>query len=450
MIRSGLALVLAISLTALTCPVQAAEPRREQTSKSAEPGTTTGSRFTPMAQQFLEAARAKRDEQLRLQREQEAAAKRRQAQRVAMDMAQQKTKQRQATQRQAQQQVVAARERQLKALYQEGLRLYRAGHYQEAVDQLQKLALLEPGHPLVKSAGQLIARAELKQVERKARVAASSGANVPDAMVSELEKLLTEKRIEQETLLRYAKTAIRDRQYDTAIELLYRVLNQDPTSRQAQVLLEQARMAKLDHEEQRLASEVDIDEQAMMNEVLKAEQLPPDESRRRKPSALPVGGVTADSRAAVLAKLNEPISFDFKEVSLADVLDFVSDAANVSIIPSPRLDLKQQQVSLRVDKLPLEMALKYLMKHQGLAYRIEEGVILIASQEEFASEPLETRVMMLRSGLGPFALETAAIESNPALAMDSLKTLLLPPRRSERSFPRAVKIKMSNYPRKRR
>jgi len=32
----------------------------------------------------------------------------------------------------------------------------------------------------------------------------------------------------------------------------------------------------------------------------------------------------------------------------------------------------------------------------------------------------------------------------------SLKRFILPPRRSERSYPRAVKIKMSNYPRKRR
>src|SRR5204863_2535465 len=32
----------------------------------------------------------------------------------------------------------------------------------------------------------------------------------------------------------------------------------------------------------------------------------------------------------------------------------------------------------------------------------------------------------------------------------ALKTLILPPRRSERRFPRAVKIKMSNYARKRR
>ena len=32
----------------------------------------------------------------------------------------------------------------------------------------------------------------------------------------------------------------------------------------------------------------------------------------------------------------------------------------------------------------------------------------------------------------------------------ALTSLLLPPRRSDRRFPRAVKIKMSNYPRKRR
>jgi hypothetical protein len=33
---------------------------------------------------------------------------------------------------------------------------------------------------------------------------------------------------------------------------------------------------------------------------------------------------------------------------------------------------------------------------------------------------------------------------------DALKTLILPPRRTERSYPRVVKIQMSNYARKRR
>jgi hypothetical protein len=43
-----------------------------------------------------------------------------------------------------------------------------------------------------------------------------------------------------------------------------------------------------------------------------------------------------------------------------------------------------------------------------------------------------------------------AIPSRLRDLSDSLQRYLLPPRRSERSYPRAVKIKMSNYPRKRR
>lgn len=42
-----------------------------------------------------------------------------------------------------------------------------------------------------------------------------------------------------------------------------------------------------------------------------------------------------------------------------------------------------------------------------------------------------------------------AIPANLRRLRDELKRFILPPRRSERSFPRAVKLKMSNYPRKR-
>ena len=43
-----------------------------------------------------------------------------------------------------------------------------------------------------------------------------------------------------------------------------------------------------------------------------------------------------------------------------------------------------------------------------------------------------------------------AIPKNLHNLRKALTGLVLPPRRSERSYPRAVKIKMSNYPRKRR
>jgi type II secretory pathway component GspD/PulD (secretin) len=123
-------------------------------------------------------------------------------------------------------------------------------------------------------------------------------------------------------------------------------------------------------------------------------------------------------------KLQQPISLDFTEVSLSDVVDFIADAANVSIIPSPQLDLKDRRVSLKVNALPLEQALKYLAKSQSLAYKITPDAVLLATAEEFANEPMETRVFFLRSGLGPFALETAAVERNPQLAMEPLKALI--------------------------
>jgi len=48
------------------------------------------------------------------------------------------------------------------------------------------------------------------------------------------------------------------------------------------------------------------------------------------------------------------------------------------------------------------------------------------------------------------ATSPGAIPSRLRDLRDRMKRLLLPPRRSERRYPRAVKIKMSNYPRKRR
>jgi general secretion pathway protein D len=106
------------------------------------------------------------------------------------------------------------------------------------------------------------------------------------------------------------------------------------------------------------------------------------------------------------------------------VLDFISDSASVSIVPSPQLDLKTRRVTMTVKEMPLERAIKYLAKSMALAYRIEQDAVIIAAPEEFTNDPMETRVFFLHNGLGPFALETAALEPNPVLAVESLTKLL--------------------------
>ena len=375
-------------------------------------------------QERLAAEERARQERLEAQRqahmERELEQQRRQAQELAIQAAHEQMQQRAEQQREAVRQLETARERQLKALYQKGQALYQQGSYPEAIETLQKMAVVDPDHPLIKSADRLLAQAELKRFEQRLRASLELPPQARGAVVPELESLLTHKRIEIETLFKYAKIAIRGERYDTALKLLTGVLVQDPSHREAQQLIEQVQMAKLDQERDEVTRRVERDETAMINEVLKAQVVP--ESQQTQ---MQRGLLAPPAPSAIAPQLQEPISFEFNEVALSDVLEFVSDAANISIVPSPALDLKDQLVTLRVKDMPLEQAIKYLVKSLSLAYRVDEDAVLIATAEEFSSEPMETRVFFLHNGLSPFALETAALEPNAAMGMETIQELIL-------------------------
>lgn len=390
----------------------------------------------PLAKQFLQRvhARAAMRQTLEQARRQEsqlrarAAKLRTDAMALALEVAREKANALARREAESQRQLARARERRLKALYTKGLDLYRRGAYEQAIELFQQIPLLDPAHPLVATSQQLIVKAETKLAEKRARLAAQlpqRGTAVGAAKVSELEQALAAKRLEQETTLKHAKLAFKDKRYDQVIELSQRVLAQEPTHEPARKLLHEAELAKLKTEEVDLARRLDLDDQKLVNAVSRAELLTQEAASKPPPASprQPAVGAAAPP-PAVLSRLREPISFDFQEVALSDVLDFLADSANVSIIPSPRVDLKEQRVSLRVDKLPLEMALKYLVKNLGLAYRAEGNVLLIATAEEFDNEPLETRVFFLRSGLGPLALETSAVVPNPHLEMETIQKLI--------------------------
>ncbi len=371
-----------------------------------------------------DALRLMTNAQQQLEERQAAAAKvktrlREQAQDLALKMVREKAKTRAHQEEAARAQVARAREQQLKLLYNRGLRLSRQGDYQAAIEMFQQMVLLEPGHPLVRDAQRLITRAELKQAEARAKVAARLSPGAGQAVVSDLEQQLTAKRIELETVFKYAKIAAKERNHKMAIQLLQRILAQDPLNRPAQQLLEQEQMTQLKEEETRLEQRVHLDEQTMVNEVVNAQRLP-----RTPPAQLTAATAPAGQAPTLSPKLQQPISFEFSDVALSDVLQFIADAANVSLIPSPRLDLKARRVTLKMREVPLELAIKHLARSLALAYRIDEDVIRIASAEEFDAEPLQTRVFFLRSGLSPFTLETAAVAPNPALETESIKGLI--------------------------
>ncbi|MBI3011357.1 MAG: hypothetical protein HYY58_02560, partial [Candidatus Omnitrophica bacterium] len=406
------------------CAAASSEPSAQQDAR-ADPQPQAGEEakrpLTPMAQQYLEAAKARLEAERAAQAQRERARQREQAQQLAIQISREKLKQQAAQEREAQRQVRLARERQLKTLYQKALSLYQRGAYPEAAETLQQMVVLDPAHPLVKAADRLIERAELKHFEQRLRASAKLPPQAGGANVSGLEQLLAQKRMELETVLKYAKSELQAERYDAAEKLLTAILVQDPSQRQAQQLLEQVQQARLKEERVRLTRSVERDEEAMVNEVMRAQVLP---DGTQHSSAAAAQQLTQAPRELLSAKLTQPVSFHFRDVPLSDVIEFISDAANLSIIPSPRLDLTARRVSLTVNDLPLEQAVKYLARSLSLAYRVEPDAILIAAPEEFSSEPLETRVFFLRNGLGPFALATSAVEPNPALAMESITHLI--------------------------
>jgi len=354
-----------------------------------------------------------------------------QAQSLADSFAREKAQALAKREAEAQAQVARAREQQLKHLYNRGRDAYRQGAFQEAVDLLQQLAVLDPEHPLVRDAQRLITRAEMKQAEERARLAARISAPARASVITELEQQLTAQRIEVDTIMQYAKIAVKEGNHEMAIELLQRVLAKDPLHKPARKMLEREQLARLEEQEESLVSRVEQDELVMMNEVMRAQLLP-----GMTQAQLPVTPIRTATSPSLMAQLNEPISFEFTDVALADVLEFLADATSVSVVPSPHLDLTQRRVTLKVRELPLSSALRYLTKALGLAYRVDQDAILIASAEEFANEPLETRVFFLHNGLGPLALETSAVQSNPAIAMESMRHLV------EQSIPQPAGSKL--------
>jgi len=99
--------------------------------------------------------------------------------------------------------------------------------------------------------------------------------------------------------------------------------------------------------------------------------------------------------------LKTAITVDFREVRLAYVLDFLSDATDVNIISGSDVDLKKK-VTIKVKDMALESVLKYIFRNQGLSYRIERNAVWVDTFDAIEGEDPETRIYYLNQGLAMF------------------------------------------------
>ncbi len=101
-------------------------------------------------------------------------------------------------------------------------------------------------------------------------------------------------------------------------------------------------------------------------------------------------------------KLKTPITVDFMDVGLDYVIDFLSEATDVNIIPGSGVKLSEKKVAIKVKDMPLESLLKYILRNQGLTYRIEKNAVWVDTLDNMENETPETRMYFLDQGLAMF------------------------------------------------
>ncbi len=337
--------------------------------------------YTPQAKEYIEQAGEKIEEE-----------KREDAQQIAEEEVERKKEkevQKLEAKERAEEEVRRREEETIREHYNLGKKYYRQGNYPMAIAEFNKIEEINPQHSLISYAEKYIQKCRKKiirreEIELKAEMKGEAKAK--------------EEVISSKSLLEQARWYYRRGNYEQTAKVCRAALELDHLNKKARNLLHTAELKQVKREKKQADKEVWIDEKEMMAEVAKAQVLPEEKTlpvKERK--IIPIVKVPA-----VREKLKNPITVDFRDVDLSSVLNFLADSTYVNIIPASGVSLEGKKVSIRMKDIPAENALKYILKNQGLTYRIEQDAIWVASPAELDKEEVESRVYFLNRGSGMF------------------------------------------------
>lgn len=106
----------------------------------------------------------------------------------------------------------------------------------------------------------------------------------------------------------------------------------------------------------------------------------------------PVGSVPVPASLGV-AEAGDPdsITLDFKEADINTVLRVLSLKSKVNIVAGPEV---QGTVTIRLENVPWEQALKVVLRTYGYVYERDENIIRVTTRENLAAEPLVTQTFI--------------------------------------------------------
>ena len=327
-------------------------------------------------------------------------------------------------------------EEEAESIYEKAMQYYREKDYPRAIIEFKKIGKIASGSRFVDRAEAFIKRSQeaIKEKEERGLLVRMEAARMAKIEVekeerrSQLEKeresvkkenlergkarlkiifrqrlqarMARERILRTENLTNIIRKYMSEQRFEEAEGVIKDAIAEFPENEKFRDILHYVELQKLKLEEKALKRTREIVEEKMLLEVAEKHIVPPDKT----------GELKKDKDITPLVKVPEirkklkiPISVDFKDVELDYVLGFLSEATGVNIVPSSAIDMQEKKVTIKIKDMPLEDALRYILKSQELIYRIEEDAVWIATKEELDNEKIDTRIYFLNQGIGRFA-----------------------------------------------
>jgi type II secretory pathway component GspD/PulD (secretin) len=328
------------------------------------------------------------------------------------------------------------KEQDIKTAFENAMEYYKSKDYPSGIVEFKKVKEMDPAGPMasqadgyIKSMQQEMKKAEEKMMFVKMEEAGRAKIEMEkDAARARIEaerqklemarkdrekealRMMFEQRLKiKESRDRVRKIGalmddmignIREGRFEEAEVLVNKAMQEFPENEKFKDILHYVNMQKLKAEEAVLKKARELTEEKMMLEVAEKHILPEEKTAKleNEKKIMPIVKIPE-----IRKRLKIPISVDFKDVGLDYVLGFLSDTTGVNIVPSTGIDVTEKKVSIKIKDMPLEDALRYILKSQGLVYRIEEDAVWVATKDEISNEKIDTRVYFLNQGIGRFA-----------------------------------------------
>ena len=197
---------------------------------------------------------------------------------------------------------------------------------------------------------------------------------------------------------------IREEDYDQALEVAEKILSIDPEDQSAKILkdkaFEESHAKRLRRLGKQLKREVKRNVEDTLERTIPHSELVTyvdketweDVILQRRPAeSFPGAEEESAGTLKIKESLTKPVTLDFAETPVTDVVTFLQDFTGVNMILDPNaVEDGGPSITLKVEDMPLEKALGFILQFAQLDYEIRGDALFISDEEGLSDYDLRT------------------------------------------------------------